>query len=324
MKIGEVSQLTNLSVRMLRYYDTIGLVPPSQRDSNGYRNYSEADLTRLSQVELLRSVGLSIDQVSRVLDGGGNLARLLEEVQVETTERIAADKRLIDILRQVSTRDTVDAASLAHTFTMIEALADERSLHRVAAAFSAPSQAAASLFLKEHDSNTAGVLLWSIDDSEDSLQVVAEALTSSNEAIRERAAIALAKFYSPRADQWLSFASADTSSRVRQLAVFELGRRGAITAIPALIEHIGLGCHDVEAAEILGSFSEDAGQLALMLIVDRIHSEETTPEQRLRYTQALAELAGAGPILQHLVQDADPTVSATAQSILRTQGTQLY
>lgn len=322
MKIGEVSRLTKLSVRMLRYYDRIGLVPPSRRDSNGYRNYSDADLTRLSQVELLRSVGLSIDQVSRVLDGGGDLARLLAEVQVETTQRIAADKQLLDILRQVSTLEVVDPESLARTFRMIEALADERSIHRVSAAFSAPSQAAARLFLKEDDSNTAGALLWSIDDSEDSLQVLAEALTSPKEAVREHAVIALAKFNNPRADQWLSFASADSSARVRQLAVFELGRRGAVAAIPHLVELIGVGCHDVEAAEILGSFSEDAGQLALMLSIDRINAEETTSEKRLRYTQALAELAGAEQTLRDLVQDTDPVISATAQSILRTQSAQ--
>ena len=47
MLIGEVARHTGLSNRMLRHYDSLGLVRPTGRTSGGYREYSDADLERL-------------------------------------------------------------------------------------------------------------------------------------------------------------------------------------------------------------------------------------------------------------------------------------
>lgn len=48
-RIKEVSDLTNISVRMLHHYDKIGLLKPSVRASNGYRWYSETDYAGLKK-----------------------------------------------------------------------------------------------------------------------------------------------------------------------------------------------------------------------------------------------------------------------------------
>ena len=45
LKIGEFSKLSRISIRMLRYYDDIGLIKPYYIDpDNGYRNYQEESL----------------------------------------------------------------------------------------------------------------------------------------------------------------------------------------------------------------------------------------------------------------------------------------
>ena len=71
MRIGEVSRRSGVSARMLRHYDRIGLVQPSERTGAGYRDYSEDDLRRLLQVEALRSL-----ENERALDE--MLVRILE------------------------------------------------------------------------------------------------------------------------------------------------------------------------------------------------------------------------------------------------------
>lgn len=61
-KIGEFSRLSRVSVRMLRHYDQLGLLTPSQTDSfTGYRYYSANQLPRLNRILALRDLGFSLE-----------------------------------------------------------------------------------------------------------------------------------------------------------------------------------------------------------------------------------------------------------------------
>ena len=68
MRIGEVAERSGVSARMLRHYDALGLVRPSQRSSTGYREYAPEDIRRIFHVESLRSLGLSLKEIGRALD----------------------------------------------------------------------------------------------------------------------------------------------------------------------------------------------------------------------------------------------------------------
>jgi DNA-binding transcriptional MerR regulator len=58
-----------VSGRLLRYYDSIGLLRPQRIDpETGYRYYSAAQLERLNRILALKDLGLSLDQVARMLD----------------------------------------------------------------------------------------------------------------------------------------------------------------------------------------------------------------------------------------------------------------
>ena len=68
LKIGEFSKLSRVSVRMLRHYDEVGLLAPSEVDSmTGYRYYSERQLITAGRIAALRALGfgLSTDDQSR-------------------------------------------------------------------------------------------------------------------------------------------------------------------------------------------------------------------------------------------------------------------
>ncbi|WP_327110107.1 MerR family transcriptional regulator [Nocardia sp. NBC_01730] len=67
MLISELAELTGVSARALRHYEDRGLLIPA-RNSNGYRDYSESDVTRVAQIRTMISAGLGTSIIQRYLD----------------------------------------------------------------------------------------------------------------------------------------------------------------------------------------------------------------------------------------------------------------
>lgn len=68
-RIGEFSRIARVSGRLLRYYDSIGLLSPQRIDpATGYRYYTAEQLTRLNRILALKDLGLSLEQVARMVD----------------------------------------------------------------------------------------------------------------------------------------------------------------------------------------------------------------------------------------------------------------
>lgn len=65
--VGEVAELTGLTVRTLQHYDNIGLVSASGRTEGGRRYYAEGDLMRLEQVMFYKLLGFSLGEIARQL-----------------------------------------------------------------------------------------------------------------------------------------------------------------------------------------------------------------------------------------------------------------
>ena len=63
MNIGEVSERSGVSAKMIRYYEDIGLVPAAQRTASGYRNYGEHDDHMLALVRRARDLRFPIDPI---------------------------------------------------------------------------------------------------------------------------------------------------------------------------------------------------------------------------------------------------------------------
>ncbi len=66
--VKQLSELADVSVRTLHYYDEIGLLNPSQVGANGYRNYDDAALLRLQQILFYREMGLELMRIKDILD----------------------------------------------------------------------------------------------------------------------------------------------------------------------------------------------------------------------------------------------------------------
>ena len=68
-QIGEFSRIAVVTIDTLRHYDTIGLLKPAKVDSNtGYRYYSAGQLQRLNKILALKEVGLSLEEIARILE----------------------------------------------------------------------------------------------------------------------------------------------------------------------------------------------------------------------------------------------------------------
>ena len=87
IRIGDFSRLGRVTVKALRHYDEIGLLKPVRVDEfTGYRYYSAGQITRLSRIIALKEMGLSLDEIARLLKDDVSIAHILDLVQIKQTE----------------------------------------------------------------------------------------------------------------------------------------------------------------------------------------------------------------------------------------------
>lgn len=95
LKVGEIARRTGISIRTLRYYDEVGLLPPSARTEAGYRLYRSNDITRLQQIRSLRQLGFSLTQVRECLAQPDSSLLGALELQIERLgEQIEKEQQL--------------------------------------------------------------------------------------------------------------------------------------------------------------------------------------------------------------------------------------
>lgn len=82
MNIGQVSKATSVSLRMIRHYEVIGLMPPPDRRDNGYRDYPPVAVERLRFVANARDLGFSVEEISALLGLWDDRDRASSEVKV--------------------------------------------------------------------------------------------------------------------------------------------------------------------------------------------------------------------------------------------------
>ncbi|OWR31706.1 hypothetical protein CDO73_04275 [Saccharibacillus sp. O23] len=116
-KTGELSALTGLTLRTLRYYDQIGLFSPSARTGSGHRLYDTEDLSRLQRILLLKSIGLSLEEIRDMQSGGNDEAARVLELQIgRLRSELEARQRLLseleEALRAARTRRKMNAQEL--------------------------------------------------------------------------------------------------------------------------------------------------------------------------------------------------------------------
>lgn len=68
MHIGELAEATGLSLRTIRHYDGIGLLPATTRTDGGFRVYTQSDLDRLLVIRSMKPLGFSLEEMAELLE----------------------------------------------------------------------------------------------------------------------------------------------------------------------------------------------------------------------------------------------------------------
>jgi DNA-binding transcriptional MerR regulator len=93
--IGDFARFAGVSVRTVRYYDEVGLLPPLAVDpATGYRSYSADQLARLHRIIALKELGLSLRQLRPLLDDldAAELRGMLQLTRAELKDRLAEEQ----------------------------------------------------------------------------------------------------------------------------------------------------------------------------------------------------------------------------------------
>ncbi|WLQ53044.1 MerR family transcriptional regulator [Streptomyces poriferorum] len=332
MLIGEVAQRSGVSARMLRHYESLGLVRPFGRTGSGYREYSGEDIRRIFHIESLRSLGLSLREVGRALDDPGfTPSELVGDLIRQTHERIEAETELLTRLRRIDAADPAGWEGVLHVVALLQALGSKSPGARQRAALTSgdevpvPVEALVEAALSEADTNVAGALRWALARSGDGVAgLLARGLGSPVAAVRERAVRSLAEMPGDEATAVLRHALVNADIVVRGHAALALGTRGETEAVPILIAMIVDGRNDTDAADALSVLATDSAMADGIAteLVGRLAHDATGASARGRLTQALAAVPGtaASSALVELSRDGDRAVALTATYLLRLRG----
>ncbi len=98
-QIGEVADAVGLSLRTIRHFEEVGLVPPSGRSAGGFRLYTDDDVDRLRLVKQMKPLDFSLEEMRELLElrnrlaagaGGQEQAGLVERLELFA---VAAEQR---------------------------------------------------------------------------------------------------------------------------------------------------------------------------------------------------------------------------------------
>jgi DNA-binding transcriptional MerR regulator len=103
LRIGVFARIGGISAKALRDYDELGLFRPAWVDpATGYRAYSPAQLPQLRRIVALRSMGIGLAEIGRLVSGGTDLGDVLKRRRAALEqERLEIDRRLATLEIQV-------------------------------------------------------------------------------------------------------------------------------------------------------------------------------------------------------------------------------
>ena len=104
MNIGQASDATGVSAKMIRYYEETGLIRPATRSSSGYRIYADPDIQTLRFVRRARDLGFTVSQIEDLLTLWRDRSRASGDVKRIATDHIAElHKKMREIQEMVTT-----------------------------------------------------------------------------------------------------------------------------------------------------------------------------------------------------------------------------
>lgn len=101
MNIGAAAEATGVPPKTIRYYESIGLIPPATRAENGYRHYTGFDIETLKFIQRTRHLGFSVKDV------GGLLALWHDKDRTSASVKALALNHIYDVEQRIQELDTI-------------------------------------------------------------------------------------------------------------------------------------------------------------------------------------------------------------------------
>lgn len=101
LNIGQAAAASGVSAKMIRHYESVGLLPAARRSDSGYRTYTDADVHALRFVRQARDLGFSIKEITALLSLWHNRRRSSKTVKDLASRHITELERKIEDLQNM-------------------------------------------------------------------------------------------------------------------------------------------------------------------------------------------------------------------------------
>ena len=104
MNIGQAARETGVSAKMIRYYESVGLIARADRTDANYRSFSEKDANELRFIKRGRALGFSVEEITKLLSLWRDRARPSREVKAIAERHVAdLDARIAEMQAMAET-----------------------------------------------------------------------------------------------------------------------------------------------------------------------------------------------------------------------------
>src|ERR1700690_1718254 len=103
LTISQLAKYVGVTVRAVRHYHALGLLPEPARDGSGYRRYGAEDVIALTRIKTLANAGVPLSQIEKLMESSADdFKAAITSIKADITQRVAQleeTKRRLDALQ---------------------------------------------------------------------------------------------------------------------------------------------------------------------------------------------------------------------------------
>jgi MerR family copper efflux transcriptional regulator len=104
MNIGKAAENSGVNAKMIRHYESIGLIPKASRSDAGYRIYSDSDVNILKFVKRSRSLGFSMKEIKKLVGLWRNKSRSSKDVKALALAQVnVLEEKILELQQMAAT-----------------------------------------------------------------------------------------------------------------------------------------------------------------------------------------------------------------------------